>query len=99
MIQHNVLFKWKSSMTPAVEQATFTAMLELKQKIPGISAISIGHQNSPEGLGHGFQVGLSVQFVDAFARDAYLVHPAHTAAVELCKLHIDDVLVLDYSYP
>ena len=99
MIQHNVFLKWKASMTPAIEQASFAALLALKEKIPGIVAISIGHQNSPEGLGRGFHVGLSVQFVDAAARDRYLPHPAHTAAVELFKSNVEEVIVVDYAFP
>jgi hypothetical protein len=98
MIQHNVFFKWKPSITPEGEQAAFAALLGLKGKVPGIVSISIGHQNSPEGQGKGFQVGLSVVFTDAAARDAYLPHPAHTAAVESFVAHIADVVVLDYTF-
>jgi hypothetical protein len=32
---------------------------------------------SPEGLQHGFTHGWLLQFVNAAARDAYLVQPAH----------------------
>ena len=94
MIQHNVLFKWKPSMTPAIEAAAFAAFRSMAKQIPGIVSVSVGHQNSPEGLGKGYQVGLSVVFTDAAARDAYLPHPAHVAAVEPIKPHIDDVCVI-----
>jgi Stress responsive A/B Barrel Domain len=97
MIQHNVFFKWKPSMTSALEEKTFVALRALKEQIPGIISATVGKQNSPEGLGQGFTVGLSVQFCDAAARDAYLPHPAHQAAVALCKEHIAEVIVLDYA--
>jgi hypothetical protein len=32
---------------------------------------------SPAGLQHGFTHGWLLQFANAVARDAYLVHPAH----------------------
>jgi hypothetical protein len=98
MIQHNVLFKWKPSMTPAIEAAAFSAFRSMAKQIPGIVSVSVGHQNSPEGLGKGYQVGLSVVFTDAAARDAYLPHPAHVAAVAPIKPHIEDVCVLDYAF-
>lgn len=98
MIQHNAFFAWKPSITPAIETAAFAALRALKQQIPGIVSLTIGHQNSPEGLGKGFQVGLSVVFTDAAARDGYLKHPAHTKAVETFLPHIADIAVLDYEF-
>jgi hypothetical protein len=98
MIQHNVLFKWKPSITAEVEAAAFAALRSMAEKVQGIVSVSVGHQNSPEGLGKGYHVGLSVVFTDAAARDAYLVHPAHIAAVAPIKPHIEDVCVLDYTF-
>jgi hypothetical protein len=98
MIQHNAFFAWKPTITPAIEQAAFAALRALKQQIPGIVSLTIGHQNSPEGLGKGFQVGLSVVFTDAAARDGYLRHAAHTKAVETFLPHIADIAVLDYEF-
>jgi hypothetical protein len=97
MIQHNVFFKWKPSMSAADELVAIAALSALKDQIPGIVSLSIGKQNSPEGLGKGYHVGLSVQFINQAARDTYLDHPAHTAAVALFKPALEDVIVLDYS--
>lgn len=98
MIQHNVFFKWKPSMTHELETQAFAAFHAMKQSIPGVVSVSVGHQNSPEDLGKGYQVGLSVVFTDAAARDAYLPHPAHVAAVAPIRPHIDDVCVVDYAF-
>ncbi|MBA3700235.1 MAG: Dabb family protein [Planctomycetes bacterium] len=98
MIQHNVFFTWKPSMTRELETQAFAAFLAMKQSIPGVVSVSVGLQNSPEGLGKGFTAGLSVVFTDAAARDAYLPHPAHIAAVTPIKPHIEDVCVLDYAF-
>ena len=98
MIQHNVFFQWKSSITPAIEQAAFAEFRAMKTTIPGVVSVSVGHQNSPEGLGKKYQVGLSVVFTNQAARDAYLPHPAHVAAVAPIRAHIEDVCVLDYEF-
>lgn len=98
MIQHNVFFQWKPSITPAIEQAAFADFRAMTTTIPGVVSVSVGHQNSPEGLGKKFQVGLSVVFTDRAARDAYLPHPAHVAAVAPIRAHIEDVCVLDYEF-
>ena len=98
MIQHNAFFKWQPTITPAVEAAAFAALRALKDQVPGIVSLTIGHQNSPEGLGKGFQVGLSVVFTDAAARDGYLKHPAHTKAVETFLPQVADIVVLDYTF-
>ncbi len=98
MIQHNVFFKWKPSMTRELEAQAFAAFRAMTKTIPGVVSVSVGHQNSPEGLGKGFTAGLSVVFTDAAARDAYLPHPAHVAAVEPIRPHIADVCVVDYAF-
>jgi hypothetical protein len=98
MIQHNVFFQWKPSMTLALEQAAFAQFRAMKALIPGVVSVSIGAQNSPEGLGKKYHVGLSVVFTDKAARDAYLPHPAHVAAVAPIRPHIKDVCVLDYEF-
>ena len=36
MIQHNVFFQWKPSMTSALEQASFAQFRAMKALIPGI---------------------------------------------------------------
>ena len=98
MIQHNVFFQWKPSMTSAIEQASFVQFRAMKALIPGILSVSVGPQNSPEGLGKKYHVGLSVVFTDKAARDAYLPHPAHVAAVAPIRPHHEDVCVLDYEF-
>ncbi len=98
MIQHLVLFKWKPTATAADQDAACAALRALRNAIPGIVALTVGAQNSPEGKGKGFHTGLTVTFVDAAARDAYLPHPAHQQAVATFRAHIEDVIVLDYAY-
>ena len=98
MIQHLVLFKWKPTTTTADQAAACAALSALRDAIPGIVALTVGAQNSPEGKGKGFHTGLTVTFLDAAARDAYLPHPAHQQAVAGFRGHIEDAIVLDYAY-
>jgi hypothetical protein len=80
MIRHCVFVKFKSSV-PATERAAIYADLAaLKAKVDGLLAASFGPNVSPEGLGQGFADGFVIDFRDAAARDAYLVHPDHQAA-------------------
>jgi len=97
MIQHLVLLKWKSGVNAAQKADATEKVRALQTKIPGITSFSGGNQCSPEGLGKGFQYGFVVTFVNAAARDAYLIHPEHKKVVEVLLAVIEDVVVLDYE--
>ena len=58
-----------------------------------------GKQTSPEDAAkkHGFQYGLSVVFVNAAARDVYITHADHGAAVQVLLPQLADVAVVDYD--
>jgi hypothetical protein len=88
-IDHLVLFRWKSDAAPDAIAKAIDAVAELPKQISGIIAYVGGSQASPEGLGQGFDFAFRMTFVDAAARDAYLPHPAHKAAIET---HISPVL-------
>jgi len=98
-VHHMVMFKWKEGTTVEQEAAIATALVGLKEKVPGIVSLTYGKQNSTEGVAtaKGYQYGLSVVFENAAARDGYLPHPAHVAAVAVLKPHLADVAVLDYD--
>ncbi len=98
-VHHMVMFKWKEGTTAEQEAAIATALVGLKEKVPGIVSLTYGKQNSTEGVAtaKGYQYGLSVVFTNAAARDGYLPHPAHVAAVAVLKPHLADVAVLDYD--
>ena len=93
MIRHVVLCRFRKDADVA---AIFAAIEGLKQKIPGILAVTCGTDCSPEGLQKGFTHGFSMTFTDAAARDAYLVHPAHKAFVTTLKDVLEKPLVVDF---
>ena len=98
MIRHVVLCRFREDADVA---AVFAALSALKEKIPGILAISCGADNSPEGLQKGFTHGFTVDFADAAARDAYLPHPAHQAVgkmvVDALDGGLDGLAVIDWE--
>ncbi|MGU3399327.1 Dabb family protein [Brucellaceae bacterium D45D] len=101
MIRHIVLIKFKTDLDAAAIEAALNSVLALRDKIEGILAITVGPNNSPEGLEQGFDHGFVVDFVDAGARDAYLPHPEHvkvgTALVEAAEGGPGGILVFDYE--
>ena len=80
MIRHCVLLRFASSITEADRLDIYGELRALKSKVDGLISASFGANVSPEGLAQGFDDGFTIDFRDAAARDAYLVHPDHQAA-------------------
>ncbi|MFZ4383142.1 MAG: Dabb family protein [Sandarakinorhabdus sp.] len=99
MIRHVVLCRFRKDADVA---AIFAAIESLKQKIPGILAVTCGTDCSPEGLQKGFTHGFTVDFVNAAARDAYLPHPDHQGVgkmvVDALDGGLEGLVVIDWAY-
>lgn len=80
MIRHCVFVKFRASVPAAEREAIYADLRALKGKVDGLLAASFGPNVSPEGLAQGFADGFVIDFRDAAARDAYLVHTDHQAA-------------------
>jgi len=80
MIRHCVLLKFRNDVTRAERDALYASLRALEGRIDGLLRGWYGANVSPEGLGQGFDEGFIMDFRDAAARDAYLVHPDHQAA-------------------
>lgn len=80
MIRHCVWFKFKATVPQAERDGIYDALRALKGKVDGLLSASFGRNVSPEGLGQGFADGFIIDFRDAAARNAYLVHPDHKVA-------------------
>ncbi len=98
-VHHMVMFTWKADTTAEQAAAIEKALIGLKAKVPGIVSLTYGKQTSIEDAAkkHGFQYGLSVIFANAAARDVYVTHADHLAAVKVLLPYLDDVAVLDYD--
>jgi hypothetical protein len=80
MIRHMVLVRVRQDVAASEIAAIFAELEALKPLVPGFQAFKGGPNVSPEGLARGYTHGFTVDFADAAARDAYLVHEAHQKA-------------------
>ncbi|MEO5807248.1 Dabb family protein [Devosia sp.] len=101
MIRHCVFVNFKASVDDAERSAIFAQLADLKHTLSGVLAADFGPNISPEGLGKGLTHGFVMDFLDAAARDAYLVAPAHQAAgarlVAALEGGIDGLIVFDLA--
>lgn len=96
-VKHIAFFKFKADRSPADIAEVFRLIEDLPKKIPGIVGLTWGPNISPEGLDQGFTHSFIMTFVDAAARDAYLPHPVHQAAVKLVVPQLESVIVCDHE--
>lgn len=98
-VKHIVVFKYKSTATPAQIAEVTSAFKALKGKIPGIVSFEYGMNNSPENLNKGFTHIYLLTFTNAAARDAYLPHPEHKKFGELLtRLNVlEEPFVVDFE--
>jgi hypothetical protein len=101
MIRHLVLVRFAAATPPHEIEAIFAELADLGRHLPGLRAFAGGANVSPENLSKGFSHAFSVDFDDAAARDAYLVHPAHQAAgarlVRATEGGLDGLAVIDFA--
>jgi len=97
-IKHLVLLRFKPDTTLADQTECKAGFADLQKYIPGMLSFEQGSDVSPEGKNHGFEHVAAMTFIDAAARDAYLIHPAHLAFVARLSPHLADVLVFDYAH-
>ena len=95
-IRHVVHFKFKKEATPVQIEKVTEEFAALKKKIAEVESLEWGTNSSPEGLDKGFTHCWIVSFKTAKDRDAYLVHPAHKAFVEILLPILDEAIVVDF---
>ena len=79
MIRHCVFVRYRADFDQRDRQRIVADLEALRPKLAGMGAVAAGRNASPECLGKGFDDAFIVDFTDAAARDAYLVHPEHQA--------------------
>ena len=100
MIRHAVFIRFRPSVTDHEIADMFDAIGALRAQLPGIRAVDVGPNVSPEvGMDKGFSRGFIIDFDTAADRDAYLEHPDHEAvAARLVAAAVDGadgILVFD----
>lgn len=104
MIRHCVFIRFRREIEPEQRRALLAEIAELKDRLPGIQAVHIGANVSPEeGMDKGYSEGFVVDFRNAEARDAYLADPQHQATgrklVAAAQGGIEGILVYDLDVP
>jgi Stress responsive A/B Barrel Domain len=96
LVYHVVHFKFKQDAKKEDVKKVETEFAALKEKIKEVDTLVWGTDISPEKLSDGFTHCWIVTFKNEKARDAYLVHPAHKAFVEVLKPVLEKPLVVDF---
>lgn len=94
-INHLALFQFKPECTADDIELVRRTIADLPQRIPGIVAFNWSPDISVEGLADGFTHSFIFTFESVAARDAYLPHPVHQAAVQIVMPCLARVIVVD----
>jgi hypothetical protein len=96
-LKHIALLKFKPECN-ADDIALVRRNIEaLPSQIPGILDLSWGSDVSVEGLSDGFTHSFVMTFESVAARDVYLPHPVHQAAVAVVMPKLERVIVIDHE--
>jgi hypothetical protein len=80
MIRHCVFARFRNDVTDDERAAIHAALEALRRLIDGMGKVEFRANTSPEPFARGFTHGFTIDFRDAAARDAYLMHEAHSRA-------------------
>lgn len=95
-LQHVILLGFKPIAKAEEIAAVETAFCGLFHKIDGIIDFKWGTNASPENLNQGYTHCFVLTFNSTEDRDAYLIHPDHQAFVDLLRLYLKQVCVVDF---
>jgi hypothetical protein len=99
MIRHCVFVRFRSDVADAERTAIHADLEALRSVVDGMDTVHFSANVSPEPFARGFSHGFTIDFRDAAARDAYLVHEAHQRAgarlVEALEGGTDGLMVFD----
>ncbi len=94
MIRHTVVFRLKHP-PGSQEEAAFLDAASVLAAIPGVGNFERLREVSPK---NGFAFGLSMEFADQAAYDAYNIHPDHVAFVRDRWIpEVAEFLEVDYA--
>ena len=97
MTRHFGVFQFKPEITQSHIDESFEALVDLKNKIPGLISVEHGPYKSDEGLNDGFTHGFIMTFETSEHRDKYLPHPEHLKVVNLVQPRLERLVVFDFD--
>jgi quinol monooxygenase YgiN len=92
-IRHTVSFRL-AHPAGSTEEADFLSAAETLAAIEGVEAFEVLRQ---VGAKNSFDYGISMEFADQAAYDAYNEHPAHVRFVEERWPEVAEFLEIDYA--
>jgi hypothetical protein len=94
-VRHTVSFVLVHSQGSAEEAAFLAAAVRLADVVPGVEDFEVLREVSPK---NPFVHGLSMEFADRAAYEAYNEHPEHVAFVrDRWLAEVSDFLEIDYE--
>jgi len=94
-VVHIVLFKFSDQAKPIQIVQLMSEIKELKNKVKGIQAISLGRNFSERSKGYTHAV--SITFIDSQALKIFIANPFHQQLIkDFIKPILVDMIVLDY---
>jgi len=94
-VRHTVSFALVHPEGSREEADFLAAAARLAEVVPGVEAFEVLREVSPK---NGFVHGLSMEFADRAAYEAYDAHPEHVAFVsERWDAEVTDFLEIDYE--
>jgi len=93
-IRHTVVFALAHAKGSPAESDFLTAAARLAA-VPGVEEFELLRETSPK---NGYRFGISMEFADASAYEAYNEHPDHVRFVEeRWRAEVADFLEVDYA--
>jgi len=95
-VWHVLVFRTVPDVTPERVHEIRARFEECVGPCDGLEWVRAGSNTSPSEFARGWPEGIVMQFRDAAARDAYLVHPMHLAiSKEARGSYYTDLVVCD----
>lgn len=94
-VNHVVLLKFNAGVPPERIDAHLRALATLRERVPGITALSVGANFSERSRGYTHALVVTLRDRDALA--AYAPHPAHVEVAAPLRQDAE-LLVVDYEF-
>lgn len=94
MVNHVVMFKFKSTTAPAERLAYVAELRSLGKKISEVRRLDVGENIVPSP--RAYDVVLIASFDDREALDRYARHPEHQPVLQRTSQVCENVAVVDY---
>ena len=94
-VNHQVWIRFRPEIGEAAIAAHASALLALKERVPGVQSISVGRNFTDRANGYNF--GICVILDDKAALKAYAVHPYHVEVANALRRD-SEIMALDYEF-